>query len=48
VALSPDGRLLVTAAAGGPIRIHGLSNADVATARQNAGDARQQTVRDPE
>jgi WD40 repeat protein len=34
VALSPDGTLLVVAAAGGPIRIHGLSNADVATARQ--------------
>jgi WD40 repeat protein len=39
VALSPDGTLLVAAAAGS-IRIHGLSNADVATARQ--------AVRDPQ
>ena len=36
IALSPDGTLLVAAAAGGPTCIHGLSNADVTRARAEA------------
>jgi WD40 repeat protein len=38
VALSPDGTLLVASAAGGPVRIHGLSNADVTRARVESVD----------
>jgi WD40 repeat protein len=38
VALSPDGTLLVAAAAGGVARIHGLSNADVTRARVESVD----------
>ncbi len=36
VAMSPDGTLLVAAAAGGPTCIHGLSNADVTRVRAEA------------
>jgi WD40 repeat protein len=38
IALSPDGTLLVAAAAGGVARIHGLSNADVTRARTESVD----------
>lgn len=47
VALSPDGTLLVAAAAAGPVRIHGLSNADVTRARAEAAAGAQASPAPP-